>query len=274
MGLSQNITTDIGQLPLSDWHVSGPEKYGSGSPWTDLLLTNPLNLISPGHYTETVQRQQNSADFQNNIKSNAAGIQAYDKISKILDNIGITGEQNKWATAQVMFETGGLKSRVSGDDNNFSGIKFINKPYQHATRGRKSPEGDYYAHYSSPEDWARDFRRVISLRNVKTRNSAGGPAAIEATSLRDYVNRLKANGYFGGNQDIYYQGLFRILSARGNAPAEIKSYEQATNTHVDKQGDINPGSGNPLKDFVTNHPLITGGIAIALGLVVIKKLMK
>ncbi len=112
--------------------------------------------------------------------------------------------------AQVMFETGGnFESRVAKEDNNLSGIVFINKSYQkNATKGRAKPGGEIagnYAHFASLEDWARDYYRILTLNK-----GLGRP--IDATNTTDLVARLKQNFYFEGNQTNYLAGVNKYYS--------------------------------------------------------------
>lgn len=99
-----------------------------------------------------------------------------------------------YATAQVMYETNGLTSPLAQKYNNLSGITFINKPYQknayHATNN--------YAGFATPQDWANDYYRILSL-------SPGKP--IAATSFQQFFQGLVANHYFGDSQANYSAGL-------------------------------------------------------------------
>lgn len=133
----------------------------------------------------------------------------YDSINKLLYTAtGLTSPVLDWATAQALFESGGGSSAVARANNNYTGIMFINKPYQQATKGTARPasEGGNYAKYANPQAWAKDFVRILSIN---------GPmgAPIKATSLGDYVARLKANKYFASSPTAYQAGLATILNA-------------------------------------------------------------
>lgn len=113
-----------------------------------------------------------------------------------LINSGINDPQLNFALAQVLFETGNFssKSSVASKNNNYSGIMFINKPgvQKNATKGLPFPakEGNYYyANFKTPQDWANDYIRILSLNNKP----------IVATSLDSFVARLAANKYFYPN---------------------------------------------------------------------------
>jgi hypothetical protein len=132
---------------------------------------------------------------------------------------GINNPQLDFALAQLLFETGKFtsKSTVAADNNNYSGIKWLNKPYQKATKGTLAPAGErlpyespvnYYAKFASINDWATDFKRILSLK--RSANTLGAP--IKATTPEDFVKRLKLNGYFGGNETVYLKGIKNFLA--------------------------------------------------------------
>jgi hypothetical protein len=99
--------------------------------------------------------------------------------------------------AQVAHETGGFNSILSTEDNNLSGIKFVEQ--SGATKGRKSPEGNYYAKYANTTLWAKDYLRILS--------KGGQNAPIKATDSTDFVNRLKDNGYFTDTLENYQKAI-------------------------------------------------------------------
>jgi hypothetical protein len=148
------------------------------------------------------------------------------KIRAMLISQGMNDAAATFAAAQVFHETNGLKSRVSKEDNNLSGIIWLNKKHQkNATRGLPRPrnEGGYYAHFATPLDWAKDFVRILRL---------GAYPPAEATELGNYVQRLKDNGYFTDSITNYYNGLKRWLLALAPAiPAN-------STMQVDKSGNI------------------------------------
>ena len=123
-----------------------------------------------------------------------------------LRNAGIPGQVIPWASAQVWHESNGGNSNVAKQNLNYSGIIWLNKPTQKATKGTARPksEGGYYAKYASQGDWARNFARILSL-------SPGRP--VDATSLMDFVARLKKNRYFAASEASYYQALKKILDS-------------------------------------------------------------
>lgn len=99
-----------------------------------------------------------------------------------------------YALAQTMLESDWMTSNVANVDNNYSGIMFINKPYQkNATKGLPFPANEgkaFYAHFPSMKEWAADFYRILNL------NTGGKGKPIDASTAQQYVDRLKANHYF------------------------------------------------------------------------------
>jgi len=122
--------------------------------------------------------------------------------------------------AQVQHETNNFKDKKIFDHNNASGIIFINNPavQKNAVKGRVLPETKnsskpyYYAKFASLKDWLTDYVRILN----KAPNYP-----LKASSLNDYVNRLKANGYFTDSATNYLKGLARYLKLK--IPAESTS---------------------------------------------------
>jgi hypothetical protein len=110
--------------------------------------------------------------------------------------------------AQVAYETGNFKSKLLKDHNNASGIVWTGKASQkNATKGRPLPEDPryFYAKFATLQDWARDYIRVLSLKNKP----------IQATTADDFVARLKANGYFTAPVEQYKKGFMSYLKKYG-----------------------------------------------------------
>lgn len=113
-------------------------------------------------------------------------------------NLGASEKVAQYIALLAMHETNGFKSRLSQQDNNYSGIKFVKQPG--ATQGRKSPEGNYYAKYPDRTAWAADLYRILA-------NGKGKP--LQAVSLEDFAQRLKAGGYYTDSVENYTKGLQR-----------------------------------------------------------------
>lgn len=96
---------------------------------------------------------------------------------------------------QMAHESGGFTSHVQSTNNNFTGIKFANQ--EGATKGVLSPEGDYYANFSTPYYWAKSYYHELTKKS----NPLG------ATSIEDFAKRLKDNGYFTASLADYTAAL-------------------------------------------------------------------
>ena len=140
-----------------------------------------------------------------------------------LTKVGFKLPQLNFALAQLLFETGKFtrQSQVAANNNNYSGIKWINSSRQNATKGTLVPLGErvsdpnsplnYYAHFNNMDDWATDFKRIISLQ--RSANNIGKP--IDANTLDQYIHRLKLNQYFGDSENVYYNGAKKYLDMFG-----------------------------------------------------------
>lgn len=156
------------------------------------------------------------------VASASTKINSYRQIRDLLKGQGLPAPVAGWAAAAVFHETGDLTSRVSKQDHNYSGIKFINKPYQDATKGTPAPKnegGGNYARFSSTAKWAKDYARILKLKPAE-------PA--KATSLKDFVSRLHNNKYFTDNPANYEKGVqFFYNKYAGNAVAADNELNKA-----------------------------------------------
>jgi hypothetical protein len=177
--------------------------------------------------TFNTRYRDNRAEFERDLQPNIEGFNKYTHLVNLLNKVGIFGDLANWAAAQALFETAHLTSPAV-QYNNLSNIAYTpHSIYQHGKGYRD------WAAYTSPLKWALDFRRVLSLKNVHTSAGTGGAAAIKATSLDDFVDRLKNNGYFGaGNANIYKIGLKSIVDANRKFLEKVKQYQKATGTNL------------------------------------------
>ena len=122
-----------------------------------------------------------------------------------LKSLGLDDERISWVMSQIAFETGHYKNQGTLKDNNLSGIKFYGQPG--ATPGSKAPSSEGtnpYAHYESILDWAKDYIRIM--------NKVGKYRPLEASSVEEFVTRLKKNGYFGGDLNDYIRGVKSLVN--------------------------------------------------------------
>jgi len=141
-------------------------------------------------------------------------IQTAKKAAQALINANLNVTFLPLAFAQLAHETAGFKSHLAADDNNLSGIKYLGKPsvQKQAKQGSMSPEGNYYAHFTSVNAWAVDYVRILSM----------GARPIDATSIDDLAARLKSNGYYTDSLSNYTAGLSGWLGTFDQYIADVK----------------------------------------------------
>lgn len=135
-----------------------------------------------------------------------------------LQQAGLSASQLKLALSAVMFETGAFSSlsNVADQDNNYSGIEWINNSsiQKNATQGTPFPAGEaenaYYAHFATVNDWAVDYVRILN-------NPPYYPIA-SATDIDSFATLLEENGYYTGSESDYAAGIlhyWNIFTAIG-----------------------------------------------------------
>lgn len=148
------------------------------------------------------------------IKFKPAEIEKLQTLEAALIANGLKEPQLNFALAQLLLETGRFSkgSNVSRLNNNYSGIKFINKPYQIATQGSRTPANEqtapstrptnFYAKFTDANGWAKDYIRILSF----------GAKPILANTITEFNKRLKANKYYGSTPEIYEKLLKSFLA--------------------------------------------------------------
>ena len=131
------------------------------------------------------------------------------KILNALISAGAPVVSIPFLMAQVAHETGDFDSRVFRENNNASGIMFINKPLKqkNALRGRAFPRNEwpspnrplYYANFATLSDWAIDYLRII------------GRTVLNSTTIEDYAVKLKNRGYYTASLFSYRAALISHL---------------------------------------------------------------
>lgn len=132
-----------------------------------------------------------------------------------LRRIGLSGLKLKLATSQAMYETGmfSTTSIAAYQDNNYTGILWINNPsvQKNATKGQPADSpGHYWAHFTTVDDWAVDFYRILNLPSYRPIQNATDPIS--------FAHLLKLNGYYTGSETTYAAGVnyyFGVLSSVG-----------------------------------------------------------
>lgn len=143
----------------------------------------------------------------NGLGSKKKKTMAIKEMRDLLISAGFPSETIDLFVAQAGNETGNLNfnSELSQTHYNYSGIKYLYPVYQdkYGVRGTKAPDGGYYVKYNTPQDWAKDYHRIMAYRG--TANAIGAP--INASDTTDFVNRLHANAYFQANPTDYKKGV-------------------------------------------------------------------
>jgi len=133
----------------------------------------------------------------------------------LLINNGAKPELVKFMIAQIVFETGYFDNTSYKIDNNPAGItwnvKFKNRSGVSKGSLRPANEGGNYVHFATKNDAAIDHLRILNKSG-----NLGKPK--DATNIRDFVERLWANGYFAGdkkktaeeNKADYRNGLISV----------------------------------------------------------------
>jgi hypothetical protein len=131
---------------------------------------------------------------------------------------GFSTKQISFTLPQLLLESGYFSSPSYKQDLNPLGIKYRPAtPSPDTTQGRKSTEGDYYARFGSRDSLAKEYKRILSLQ--RTGNKIGRP--IDAVDLKDFSQRLKANGYHGISEKEYFNGL---VGANKNISIAVPDY--------------------------------------------------
>lgn len=173
-------------------------------------------------------------------------------VRNALMQLGMGRSNANYSIAQIALETNDLNSHLIKDDNNLSGIMFINKPgiQKNAVRGSKRPasEGGNYARYNTVKDWAVDYIRIL-------KSGPGQPYA--ATSLSDFANRLAANGYWDVKRvpiPRYLAGLTRYYDKYiiPKGPEAVMTYPGDTRSTAQRLADYY--KQNPDKSLRTDVP--------------------
>lgn len=190
----------------SDIYTTGMRpKPRHSHPYRDFSSKHPYRDF--GHGTHGMGA---TTDIAENAKNQLS------KIFAAIRAVGFPPNVEQWLLVQAYGESGGFTNRAYNLDNNPSGIKWLNKPYQTATKGIHSSENNYYAHYANLVDWAKDMKRILSF----------GAKPYNAANLTDYVHRLKQNRYFQSDENAYLkllQGIaqrMRIIAMLNNDAAQ------------------------------------------------------
>jgi hypothetical protein len=177
-------------------------------------------------------------------------------LRNLLISVGVPQTQVlQWVVAMVMLETGWLTNTGTREDNNLSGITWDPRYFPLSMRGTPRPksEGGYYVRYPTVNDWARSYMTYLTKK----------AAPIQASSLEDFVHRLKLNGYMRAPENIYLNIMRGVV-----AKLQFNDVLAQDRREIAAQEDPN----NPLNWWKRQNIWIKGGTILA-AIVVVKKIL-
>jgi len=124
---------------------------------------------------------------------------------------GMPVDLANFIVGQAAHESANFTSPVFKDCKNFFGYKYRGQKIA-AGSCRKSPEGDYYAFYSTLED------SITEITDWIKRRQAEGRFPQDLTSIRTaerYAQLLKDSDYYGDPVSVYATGIRKFASNYG-----------------------------------------------------------
>ena len=196
-------------------NIFGASDYIAGD------LTN--RLLQLGKYDPSVKEVQAKVkvNVKQGIKDTGKSIGTWNYVNQLLQGAGLPNNLIPWSAALSLYETNYLQNGPARNGNNFSNIVYTkNSPYQAGPgyKQSKGAGGNTFARYSTPEDWAKDFKRVLSLH-------LHGPAAIDASGWSDFFRRLKVNRYYDQDEATYKNNVYKLLGAMQAAPQTMENLQ-------------------------------------------------
>lgn len=148
------------------------------------------------------------------------------KVHNALVSAGLSEPAASYATYESYHETGAFTSPLFLQHNNASGIKYAKQ-----SGAVRLPDG-YAGWPGGLSGWAAAMKHEAT----KGANPAG------ATTLEDYVSRLKKNKYFEDSESNYLSGLKRARLVLKDLPATMRAGQDGgTVTQAIQDNDI-PGT--------------------------------
>lgn len=133
----------------------------------------------------------------------------YEKIiTTITTNAGIPKKLTELILAQAKHETNNFTSKVFIENNNAFGYKHIEGGRFQMQAGRRSPEGNQYAHYATLENSTRELIAWIMRRLIERKF----PQLDTITTTTQYAALLKRTGYFTDTTSNYAKGLTKYFN--------------------------------------------------------------
>jgi flagellum-specific peptidoglycan hydrolase FlgJ len=261
-----------------DTYITGTELYNTEESVGYALPETPVTALQRLFFNN--QAAKAPATVPDATPKAATVAALYSQIKYLMDAMVKAGFPSTgvlaYCVAQMMFESNWLTSNVARTDNNYTGIKYLGKSYQHATKGLPSPEGGNYAHFATFGDFLTDYKRILSLSGSKGR-------PIDAQSAAQFGDALRANHYF---TDPNYSTKFNQVLAKVREAMEwgqkqdqqfLQQYNAGERTFTTTAGKgltsneafDKDRSFTKLEHWVEDHPLAAAGIGLGLVVIVV-----
>ena len=130
--------------------------------------------------------------------------------------------------AQWYHESGAFSSALAVEDCNFGGMT---QATPEGSAGKQPDGGFYYMHFDSPEQWAEYYSGYMH-REDKPPMCDGS-----ITTIEQFGNALKSNGYFGADLGEYKRAMQSALSHIPSGQPDMSLIDQS------KFGKYDPGTG-------------------------------
>ena len=229
------------------------------------MNTIPLPVPQLGHWMDELFKRPPAGVGKvlhpkvNEDKVFANAVDQFNYEKQVLQANGLSGDIVDYILTQDYMESGAY-SNVGAKNNNPGNIMWPKKgKLKYGTKGPyNAVNKTYYGSFPNLDSYVKEKIAVLSEK-------PGEP--IKATSGADYVRRLKMNNYFGNESEASYLDKLKYAAKRINIIGDL---------WVDSHQDIAvPDSlDTGLWPWMKAHPILTGVGLAAVGLVVIKSVLK
>ena len=211
------------------------------------MMSKKIDTITPG--TEGAKKL-NKSSYSNAIKPGDYAA----KVWKALTNYGFPGNSIDFVYTMCYMESGHWTNGPALKDNNPANIMW----YKGKVKGTFIQDnGTYAIHFKNLDEFAAELYKTLSK----------GSNPLGATTLEDYVHRLAINNYFGEESESSY--LEKMKDAQGALDSDNSKYQD-----LYTKKEIEKAHPDGILAWMKAHPVITGIGLAAVGLVVIKSVLK
>lgn len=185
----------------------------------------------------------------------------------VLQASGIPNKIIPYCLAQLLHESDNFSNRISKYWN-WAGIKLTKWAKDNLNA---FDAGNGYAGYRNMNDFGKDYFRVLSL-------APGKP--INAQTAQQFLDGLIANHYFQATAQSYASALNKKLKIANTFLLKVNDPKSDISTDLVNQKKRNndwANRNNPsgsLWEYMKAHPIITGAVLAAGGLMIVKTISK